>query len=485
MGSNSKIRSNKRFLLTLSGFALLFGVISFVNHTQFRTYTLDLGLYTHGAYEYAHGRIATSMMFKGIQEPLLGGHFDLYLLLFSPLIYIFKTWTLLLVQWLFVCIGGIGIYRLFSLKFNQSAAFRALLMYFSFYGIYGAVSYDYHSVVISASMVPWLFLAFEKRKHLVFILIFCFILFGQENSSLWLFFLCSGASWAVRRQVKERNFLWLMSFIALAYFFTVLLVISPQLNAQGTYLGLKYSALGKSVPAILQKVVMYPMDTIELLFVDPSAGKHFQWIKIEFWIFFLLSGGILLWRKPVFAWMLLPILGQKLFHDSHQIWGIYAQYSIEFAPILCLLVFEVSRLFKNETQQKNFQIFFIVINVALTIRSMDQTTYYSDKNRIRFYQAGHYKRPEINREEFNIARGFIDPKAAISCQAAALPQLCCRQHIYQFPILGKAKYILLTPKDGPYPFKQEAYNRALEDLRNSKDFTLIYEGNTVLLFRKK
>src|SRR5690554_7054709 len=77
------IKKNKALFLTSLIFGLLYATISLVNHYLFRTYALDLGLYTNAIYKYAHFQMADSEMIKSVSEPILGGHFDLYLIIFS------------------------------------------------------------------------------------------------------------------------------------------------------------------------------------------------------------------------------------------------------------------------------------------------------------------------------------------------------------------------------------------------------------------
>ena len=66
--------------------------------------------YTNALYDYSHLNWNDSTVFKSGAENLLADHFDLYLILFAPLSLIFKTYTLLIVQIVFILIGGMGIY---------------------------------------------------------------------------------------------------------------------------------------------------------------------------------------------------------------------------------------------------------------------------------------------------------------------------------------------------------------------------------------
>ena len=87
--SNRKKNITLASVFTLAG--VLYCLISLVNHYLFKTYTLDLGLYTHAMYDYVHFRIDDCSMFKAVPHSILADHFDLYRMLLSPLVLVFGS----------------------------------------------------------------------------------------------------------------------------------------------------------------------------------------------------------------------------------------------------------------------------------------------------------------------------------------------------------------------------------------------------------
>ena len=81
---NEKTKEHWQLIILVILFASLYSFISLVNHYNFRTYALDLGLYTNALYDYLHLQWNDSSVFKEINENLLADHFDLYLIIFSP-----------------------------------------------------------------------------------------------------------------------------------------------------------------------------------------------------------------------------------------------------------------------------------------------------------------------------------------------------------------------------------------------------------------
>src|SRR6476620_4958201 len=80
-------------------FGIIYALISLVNHYNFRTYALDLGMVNHAVYDYAHFRKnVTTLLLDTPPTNFLANHFTLVPLLVSPLYWLFGNYTMLLVQ---------------------------------------------------------------------------------------------------------------------------------------------------------------------------------------------------------------------------------------------------------------------------------------------------------------------------------------------------------------------------------------------------
>jgi uncharacterized membrane protein len=144
---------------TVIFFGLLYVLISFVNHYQFRTCAWDLGINNNAIWDYSHFRWNNCMLIDGPQfDNILSDHLTIYPILVSPLIWIFGTYTLLVFQIISILYGGIGVRKLILLKSNDiSLANISLVMFYSVWGIFSALSFDYHDNVVASMLVPWLF----------------------------------------------------------------------------------------------------------------------------------------------------------------------------------------------------------------------------------------------------------------------------------------------------------------------------------------
>jgi uncharacterized membrane protein len=152
-----------KITITLFVFAIIYSSIAFVNHYLFRTYALDLGLYTNALFDYSHFQWNDSSTFKIDEQNLLADHFDLYLILFSPFSFILGTYTLQFIQIIALLLGALGVYQFGKSFFkNQQLVWLATLHFLLFFGCFAAVAFDYHSNVVAACVLPWFFLPFKK-----------------------------------------------------------------------------------------------------------------------------------------------------------------------------------------------------------------------------------------------------------------------------------------------------------------------------------
>lgn len=479
------IKKNKALFLTSLIFGLLYATISLVNHYLFRTYALDLGLYTNAIYKYAHFQMADSEMIKSVSEPILGGHFDLYLIIFSPLVYLFGTYTLLIVQVVAVVFGGIGVHQFFKKikPKHQLIPIFATVYFYTFFGVFGAFSFDYHSVVIAACIIPWFLLAVYSHKKTTSTVLLSLMLMAQENVSIALLFICLALIIEHRKNRSTVLHLLKLFSISLLYFLVVMFVVIPSFSAENTYTGFLYSSLGETPFQAVKTIITHPIDSFVMLFTNHNNSIYGDYIKLELHLIMVFSGLLFLLKKPHFILMLLPIYFQKLFHDNYSMWGIGDHYNIEFAPIMAIGVFIVISEFKKTKLVNGLAIGVLVLSIASTIRTMDSTIHFTDKSRIRFYQAKHYQKDYAVKTVYQQLK-MIPKEASVSAQSPFVPHLSLRENIYQFPIIKDAEYIVYSKKEGFYPLNEEEFTNAIQALESSGEWEVISNEEVVILKKK-
>lgn len=480
-----QLKKRKSLLIIVGIFATIYGFITFVNHYNFRTFSLDLGLYTNALYDYSNFKLNDSTTFKSTAENLLADHFDLYLPLFSFLSLLFKSYTLLIIQWISILVGGIGVYKLLLAKgLSMRLSLIGLTHFYLFFGIFGALYFDYHSNVVAATIVPWFILAVIREKKITSIILLFFILIAKENMALFMVFVTAGLAIDQWKNKPVRNQQILMSICSAIYFVLVIEIIMPALSNTNQYPHFNYSQLGSSGKEALLFLIQHPFQSIEMLFTNHMDHPLGDYVKLETYVFLLLSGLPFLLKKPQYLLMILPIVFQKMFHDNHLLWSHAFQYNIEFAPILTLGVFSVIHTFKSNKTQTIVSLITLMLTFAATLRTMDRTQFWTDKSRIRIYKADHYSR-NFDVKAIHKALKNIPSDVIVSAQSPIVPHLALREKIYEFPVIKGASMIVINRRENPHPMTQEVFEFKTDSLLNDKNWSVEFDNKELIILKRK
>lgn len=466
-------------------FALLYASISLVNHFVFRTYALDLGAYTNAMWDYAHFRWNDSLAFKAEAEHLLADHFDLYLILFSPLVWVFGTYTLLFVQLFFLIWAGITVKKLLLFRGKgEDISLAGMWMFYLFFGVYAALSFDYHSNVVAACALPAFILALHQKHTGKAWLWLTFMLIGKENISLWLIFVCLGLVLEFYRERKIVLQLCLMATASAAWFVVVTGYIMPALSKAGAYPHLHYAVLGKTSGEALKFLLSQPLKALTLLFSNHSGNPEADCVKPELITLMTIAGLPLLLRRPAYLIMMVPLVFQKFYHNDSFKWGIYAQYAIEFAPIMAIGVMEVISMIESHKLKQLLMGITLAGSAVGMLHLMQPTCLWEEKNRIRFYSEHHYKRHyPIALVKQQLDR--IPSEAIVSTQSSFQPYLSLRDKVYHFPVINDAEYVVISTYESPWPISSEELREWMRKFDHSPDWEKVATQSWIRIYRRK
>ena len=470
-------------------FTIIYCLISLVNHYQFKTFALDLGMFNQALYSFAHFKNAyLTLGIDGVEMPFLATHFSIILIFLSPLYYLFGSYALLVIQIAAILFGGYGVY-LFAkdqIPSSSNIPLIILLQYLSIWGIFSALSFDFHCNVIGAMMVIWFIYFLEKRKLIQASIFLILVLLSTETMSIWALFIIIGLiikNWKVYRK-EYFKFEVPAAIICLIYGFVVIVIIMPSLQGAANNLQFgRYSHLGNSYADILLTIIQNPIDSITLLYKNTSTYPIYDGIKQELFKMVLVSGGIALLIRPVYLLMLIPIFAQKLISNDYGLWGINGQYSIEFVPILS---FATINLIQHTKKYKMALAIFIVFTTLISsVSSLDhRVSKWYNKTNSRFYSNAHYK-SDLDIKKITRSLMVIPADSKISVTSCLAPHLAFREKIYHFPIIKDADYIALVtlPRDS-YPLSKEDFDKRVSELRKSNLYRTILDENNLIIFER-
>lgn len=491
------------FVSILIIFGILFGLLSIGNHLLFKTYGLDLGVYTHAAYNYAHLRPDDCTFFLWEPRSLFSDHFDLYLILFSPFTYIFGQYTLLILQILFVLLGAIGVYKLTQLYTTSTllALIAPLLLLLSF-GVWSAIGSDYHSNVPSAMLLPWLLYFIKREKLGIASLLILAIIIAKETQALWVFFVLLALLWDYRKEVRTRRWLVWNILGTVVYALVVMFIIMPSLH-QGSSPGFwRYSWMGNNFTEMAIWLVTHPFQAFQNLFTDLITDSNRAILKKEFYVCALCSGLFLTFFKPNYLLMIVsPLLLKMYSQHPEAFWGINCHYNIEICVVLCIAsvvvlakipaMEEKFRIQNSKSIIQSLKLSTIVPVLALIMTAwtlfytIDEPHTWIRRDHVNLFDAKHWHQTDFNPQVARRMVKQIPDDVSVCATTMFTPHLATRKECHIFPIsLGsRPEYYLLALHHWVYyEGEEEMVAQLIADTTNYE--ILDTDGSLFLLKRR-
>lgn len=472
----------------LLGFGVIFAAISLVNHYYFRTAALDLGINTHALRDFGRGRMHLSTLLLDTPPTnFLSSHFALIPVLVSPLYWVFGSWTLLLVQLVALLLGGLGVW---TYARGQGLAPRhanlALAYCLSLWGVYSALSFDYHDNVIGAMTIPWLVHWVAKRRWWPAALMFGLLLVSKENLALWGAVVLLGLAWKHRRERRVALVALAGVVLALAYFAVITKLVMPAIDTtHRPYTQMaRYQHLGGSLPEIARNLLTQPTLLVAVLLRNTAGDPASNYIKLELWGVLLFSGGLLTLARPWYALMLGPLLAQKLLANDYGFWGINGQYSIEFVPVLALAAIDTAGYLAPRLRQRLLTATLALATLTTVVTLYTRYSIWYDRTTANFLQAKHYRSP-LNVPRLHAALARVPADVPLSAQTNLAPWLTNRDSLYHYPVLRAARLVALLKRPfSAWPLTEEGYQDSLQALRHRTGMRVIYEDDQLLLLSR-
>jgi hypothetical protein len=487
-----KLNAASPFFLVLVFFSLLNLFIVILDHYYFRTVALDFAVYNFAFFDYAHFRISPCPVYIfPFPATFLQDHFSLTLIFLSPFYWILGpitgTYTLLVLQWIFIVAGAAATYRLILLKSDRRLALTALVYYFVLFGRYSAYRADVNLAIIGSAMIPVFLYYFDLRKMWQSILCLVFLLFNREDYGLWLFFICILLTIIYRRDKHQKKLAFIFLIISALFFVLTLKVIIPSLEDENKkYALFDFTVVGETPLKALIFVLSHPLKAIGLLFSNHSGENYYDYIKANFYLVYIVSGGFVLFFRPWYLIPLIPLLAKKMYDDNPVRWSTETYYSIEFVSLMPVLVFIIICQFK----EKRFRLPLAITVCSLSFAMLCYQIWYpptnpiwGESNKYNFLKPDFYK-PDIPLSDVKELMALIPEKAPVCGSCRLLPHLAFREKVYYFPTIRDAEFVILLKQGDAYPLFQKDFDEAIQKLKADRDWEVLAEKTGVILFKR-
>ena len=215
-------------ILLAIGLAYLVGVL--LRHFRLESFGYDLGIFAQEIYLLSKLKIPLSTI-KIPNMIIWGDHWTLSMLIFAPLVWLFKDPSLILLvaQVLITILSGAMIYYL-SLKKTGRFYFSLSLMivFLLFFGVQNALFFDFHPVVFGAMLLPFLFY-FEEKKEWFWFWPLSFLIANFKEDLIVI-----TALWGLNLFIfKKKRWGLIMAGAYSAWFLMVRFILIPSFSPHG------------------------------------------------------------------------------------------------------------------------------------------------------------------------------------------------------------------------------------------------------------
>jgi uncharacterized membrane protein len=304
---------------TLLFITLGHGLVVLLRHLSFQT-GMDLAIYGNAC----RGALFSTM--KG-DVWLFADHFEPVLVLFTPLCRLASpAVVLLVVQTVVFGIGALGLYHLALLEgWSALRSWLVAFAYLTFSPLVTAAYYDFHLIVLSLGIIPWLWWALRTKNSAWTITLFVLYLGLKESVSLSLTGL--GAYLLFSRESFDRRFGRLFVIIGPIVFLVTMKVVYPLFRdgEESMYFAKYYGHLGNNLSEFVATILRRPGYVLGTLVVVEKL-KYLGYLLFPFLFFPLFVPVCLL---PIAPAVLVNILS----NDGNILSGIY-HYEAEIYPTL-------------------------------------------------------------------------------------------------------------------------------------------------------
>jgi len=467
-------KNNRVFSVFLLSWTLFFIIIRTLQHYSFGTNACDLSIFDYGIYYTLKGKI----MFEPFHG-YWGSHFAIH---FTPIIFFIVPFYLFLkaplfllyLQVLAIALSAIPLYLITKHEFNNKfIASSVSIIYLLYRFVLNGLMYDFHVEMFFPLFFfsAYYFLIIKKNIRLFFVF-FALSLFIKEDIAIYLFFF---GLFLIFKGKKYRKIGLIVSLCSILYFIISVMVIIPYFRnslgfgAAPVYTGL-WDKFGTTPFQIIKNIVSSPT----LIFKNIAWGKMIG----NFSNLFLPLGLIPCFSS--FALLIIPPVFVLITSNNPLMSGFALYYSITIIPflflsfILGLKNFGEFFLKKSKTQfNRNFRI--IVIILILVNLSNTKWNVLRPSN---YYLIKYYKtmKKVIN---------SIPANSSIASLSSIIPHIPKRRNMHMLPEIGNADYILIHMKVNRWPLNENQMNSLIKKLFKSNVYLCIYNGNNILLFKKR
>jgi uncharacterized membrane protein len=454
-------------LATMAGVSILagtaFAILAVLRHRAYRSMAMDFAFFDQIVWNTAEGRwFQTSF----VPYNFMGQHVEPILLLFAGLYRITPSPLWLLV----VQAGSVALAAtlLFSLARRRlRSAQRAALLSGAFLlspNLHSALAFDYHSEVLSAAFVFGGMLLVHRGRVAAGAALLIGTLLLKEDAALVLLGLTLPLWWFGHRRAAL-----VIGTVGIVWFAVVVGLYMPWVRGGPSDLDSRYAHLGAGVDGIVSGIVRDPVGAARF-----ALGER-QRIGLAGMIG---SQGGLPLLAPVSLAASAPVAAVQLLSNHPPQQMLRLQYGAQVLPLVTLASLEGLRRLAGMSKPR----LDTAGPVLLAIGAVAAFLLTSPFSPARFDPAV-YRRPS-NADAIEIAIEMVPADASVSAQSGIAAHLSQRRHIWEFPVLHGAEYVVIDAHGVVARPYQDVYGNEVSVLQE-RGYRLVWERDGVRVYRSE
>jgi uncharacterized membrane protein len=467
-------------------YAVAFSAFTMHRHEVYSSARFDLGNMDQAVWNTSEGRVLETTSLEGENRSRLANHADFLLIAFAPLYWIYASphW-LLAAQALVVGLGALPLFWI-ARRFLRRDWPAALIAgaYLLNPGLQSANTFDFHSQTLAGTFLLFAFHYLLERRLLPFAAFAVLASACKEEISLLV------AMMGVYMLFVERRPRWgIPVFLAgVAYFLFVMYLLIPAFNEGGAseLVAERYGVIGGSIGGV-----------VSTFFTDPlSVLAHaFTWDKLVYLGNLVGLGGGLALLSPAVLLVPLPEIAINLLADREQMTNINYHYSAPIIPFMyvgCAAgLAAVARFLSGRGVSENVLRLVPVLFAGWVLFLNANMTYVYGPLP---FSALNQENPVVMQslppervENIDRAVSLVPDDAKVSASNWIGPHLAHRTHLYLFPTIEDADYVVVDLGRASYftDVKRERAQEVLQSqLIDNPEYEAIFAEPNVAVFRR-
>ena len=444
-----------RFLLGVAtaGFAAGFAGLAAIRHDAYWSGRFDLGNLTQAVWSTAHGHFLEMTDLQGHQISRLGAHFDPIVVGLVPLWRVWPSPTMLLVvQAVAVALGALPVFLLARKHLGSEWAGLAFaLVYLLYAPTEWLVVDDFHPVALATPLLLAGFWFLDEDRLVAFAAVAGLACLTKEHIGFAV--AAMGLWYAVTRR---RRVGLLVAVAGIAVSLVAIAVVVPHYApGGGSPFQSRYDAVGGSPAGIVKTALTDPATTLAAVTETRDLGYLFH---------LLLPLAFLSLLAPAVALTAAPEIVLNVLSDVRTQTSVHFHYTAAAVPgLVVAAIFGTARLRRRERQVVPLLRGLVAAGLIATIAYGPVPLW----KHVPFGQSvgSSQYRVTARNHAADAAVALVPGGAAVSATNTMGAHLSARRHVYSFPRLNGARWIVVDTLRMSYADDNLARTRGLHALR--------------------